>query len=101
MATAGVLLPRIQRPPVPSPSLQTAISQLGPLAAGKVLWEDASATEGPGLEEINIQVWGRCSWRKHTRVRLVRGFPAEQAGDPSLFPEAKQLFLLGMFRAQE
>lgn len=68
MATAGVLLPRDSealRPPVSSPSLQTAMSQLGPLATGKVLWKDATATAGTGLEQINMQVYGP---RKHTRA---------------------------------
>lgn len=62
MATAGTLLPRDSeplKPPIPSPSLQTAISQLGSLATGKVLWEEATATEGTGPEGLrSMQVWG-------------------------------------------
>lgn len=38
----------VQRPPVPSPFLQTAISQLGSLATGKVSWQDAMQQRAQG-----------------------------------------------------
>lgn len=109
MATAAALFPKDSetlRPLAPSPSLLTTTAKLGPLATGKLLRGAATAAEGAGREETNVQGVAfpsscQCDLRKHATGSWVRGLPPDQDGDLTPSPGAMQLFALGMFRAQE